>query len=109
MSYDQDWTDDTMETRRAMVRKTIRMATYEELKVLGEKRFPVVTDPWCARFNEFVESHKTSKFYQAEAPGGAEVIYCREADQGVWFLPGSGMGIIQPKGLQLLAEIVDAL
>jgi hypothetical protein len=37
------------------------------------------------------------------------VIYCRETGNGLWFLPGSGMGIIQPKGLQLLAEIVDAL
>ena len=98
-----------MEARREMIRKTIRPASYEELKDLGELRFPVANDPWCIRYHEFLQAHKTSKFFRAEAPGGAEVIYCRETGNGLWFLPGSGMGIIQPKGLQLLAEIVDAL
>ena len=109
MSYDDDWPEDTMETRRAAVRKPIRTATYEELKTLSEKRFPVVSDPWCMRFNEFLDNHKASKFYRADIPGGAEIIYNREAEKGVWFLPGNGMGIIQPKGLKALAEIVDAL
>lgn len=110
MSYDDnDWPDDAVEKRREMVAKTIRVATYEELKAMGEKRFPVVTDPWYVRFSEFLEAHRTSKFYLAEAPGGAEVIYCREENKGVWFLPGSGMGIIQAKGLGMLAEIVDGL
>jgi hypothetical protein len=108
MSYD-DWPDDSMETRRTMVRNTIRPATWEEIKALGDKQFTVATDPWAIRFNEFLQSHKSAKFYRAEAPGGAEVVYCRESEQGVWFLPGSGMGIIQPKGLQMLKEIVDAL
>jgi len=109
MSYDQDWADETMEMRREMVRKTIRPATYDEVKALGEKRFTVVTDPWYERFSDFLRSHKDSKFYLAEAPGGAEIIYCREGEKGIWFLPGSGMGIIQAKGLQMLAEIVDGL
>lgn len=108
MSYD-DWPEDTMETRRAMIRKTIRPATHEELKALGEKRFPVASDPWCIRFNEFLQNNKTAKFHRAEIPGGAEIVYCRESDKGVWFLPGSGMGIIQPRGLKILAGIVDAL
>jgi hypothetical protein len=108
MSYD-DWPDDTMEIRREAVRRTIRPASYDELVELGEKRFPLVTDPWFVRFSEFLQNNKDSKFYRADAPGGAEVIYCREAEKGVWFLPGSGMGIIQSKGLKALAEIVDAL
>jgi hypothetical protein len=108
MSYD-DWPDDTMENRRAVVRETIRPATLEELKQLGEKRFPVATDPWCERFSAFLAGHPNGKFYLAETPEGAEIAYCRDAGQGVWFLPGKGMGIIQPKGLQVLAEIVDAL
>lgn len=109
MSYDDDWPDQTQENRRTMIRKTIRPATLEELKKLGEQRFPVVTDPWCERYNEFLKTHPTAKFYRAEIPEGAEIIYCRDADQGLWFLPGKGMGVIQPKGLQMLAEIVDAL
>jgi hypothetical protein len=109
MSYDDDWPDNTMENRRLMVRKTIRPVTLDELKQLGEKRFPVVTDPWCVRFNDFLANNASAKFYRAEIPEGAEIIYCRETEQGVWFLPGTGMGIIQPKGLAMLKEIVDAL
>jgi len=107
MSYD-DWPDNTMEDRRAMVRKTIRPASVSELKQLGEKLFPVVTDPWAERFNAFLTDHANGKFYVAEIPG-ARITYCRDAGQGIWFIPGTGMGIIQPKGLQALAEIVDAL
>jgi hypothetical protein len=109
MSYDDDWPDNTIENRRAMVRKTIRPATLEELKQLGEKRFPIATDPWCERFHAFLAAHPGGKFYLAETPEGAEIAYCRDANQGIWFLPGKGMGIIQPKGLQILADTVDSL
>ena len=106
MSY-EDWPDNTMEERRAMVRKTIRPATIEELKQLAETLFPVVTDPWAERFNTFLTEHSHEKFYLAEAPG-ARIVYCRDAGSGIWFIPGTGVGIIQAKGLQALAEIVDS-
>jgi hypothetical protein len=109
MSYDDDWPDNTMENRRVVVRKTIRPATLDELKQLGEKRFPVVTDPWCEKYSEFLKKNPSAKFYRAETPEGAEIVYCRDVEKGVWFLPGKGMGIIQPRGLQMLAEIVAAL
>lgn len=108
MSND-DWPDQTRENRRVAIRKTIRSATVAELRELGELRFPVVTDPWFARYDEFLTKNATARFYRAEIPEGAEIIYCRDIGQGVWFLPGAGMGIIQPKGLEMLREIVDAL
>lgn len=108
MSYDDDWPDNTLETRRETVRKTIRAATVEELKQLGAKLFPVITDPWAERFGSFLTEHPQDKFYLAEVPG-AHIVYCRQAGKGIWFIPGSGVGIIQPKGLQALAEIVDKL
>ena len=109
MSYDDDWPDNTMDNRRAWVRKTIRPVTVEELRQLGVERFPIVTDPWCERYNAFLSEHPGARFYRAEIPEGAEIVYCRDTGQGIWFLPGSGMGIIQPKNLQVLAEIVDGL
>lgn len=109
MSYDDDWPDNTMENRRLAVRKTIRPATIEELRELGAKRFPLATDPWCERFGEFLKQHESAKYFRAETPEGAEIVYCKDTGQGVWFLPGKGMGIIQPKGLQMLAEIVAGL
>jgi hypothetical protein len=110
MSYDDDdWPDQTMENRRVSILKTIRPAALEELKQLGEARFPVATDPWCIRYHEFLQKNASAKFYRAETSEGAEIIYCRDTGHGLWFLPGKGMGIIQPRGLQLLAEIVNAL
>ncbi|MBC8127252.1 MAG: hypothetical protein H8M99_08955 [Gloeobacteraceae cyanobacterium ES-bin-144] len=108
MSID-DWPDNTMENRRVVIRKTIRRATLDELKELGSQRFLIVTDPWCERYNAFLKENASAVFYRAETPEGAEIIYCKDVGRGLWFLPGKGMGIIQPKGLQLLTEIVNAL
>lgn len=109
MSYDDDWPDQTWENRRMMIKKTIRPVTLAELKQLGEKRFPIVTDPWCIRYGEFLTHNAEAKFYRAEVPEHAEIIYCADTGKGVWFLPGKGMGIIQSKGLEILKEVVDAL
>jgi len=108
MSYD-DWPDNTLENRRAVVRKTIRPATVGELTQLCAELFPVVTDPWAERFSTFLREHSKDRFYHAQATEGYHVIYCRDAGRGIWYLPGSGVGIIQQKGLSALAEIVDSL
>jgi hypothetical protein len=109
MNYDDDWPDATRQARRAAILKTIRPVTRSELRELGEKRLPVVTDPWYTRYFDFINAHPDGTFYLAASSEGAEVIYCKENERGVWFLPGRGMGIIQPKGLQVLKEIVDSL
>lgn len=109
MSYDDDWPDNTWENRRLMIQKTIRPVTVAELIQLGEKRFPIVTDPWCIRYNEFMASHPDAKFYRAEVPGHAEIIYCADNGKGIWFLPDKGMGFIQSKGLEIIKGVVDAL
>ena len=98
-----------MDNRRKVVKETIHPVTLQELQALGEKRFPVVTDPWCERYHAFLNKHANAKFFMAASPEGAEVIYCRDTGDGMWFLPGKGMGVIQPKGLQLLAEITASL
>lgn len=104
MSND-DWPDQTWENREAMVRKTLRPVSLEELKKLGEERFPIVTDPWCIRYQEFLAQHPDAEYFRAEIPGNVEVIYCRDSGKGVWFMPGRAMGIIQSKGLSMLAAI----
>lgn len=109
MSYDEDWPDNTMENRIAEVRRTIHPVCIDDLKRMADHLFPVATDPWCIRFNEFIGAHERAKFYLARTPERAEVIYCADTGDGVWFLPGLGMGILQPKALQAIKEIVDAL
>lgn len=108
MNDDEVWPDNTMETRRVAIRKSIRPATLEELQQLGEKCFPVVTDPWAERYAQFLKHHPSAKYYRAQSAEGAEIVYCRDTGQGVWFLPGSGMGVIQPNGLRMLAELTGA-
>lgn len=109
MSYDDDTMSNSMDLRRESIKKTIKPITPAELKEIGEKQFPVVTDPWCGRYFDFLAKHSADHFYQATSSEGARIIYSRDARQGIWLLPGSGMGILQPKGLQALKEIVDAL
>lgn len=109
MSYDEDWPDNTMENRIAEVRRTIHPVSLDDLKRMGDRLFPIVTDPWCVRFNEFLNEHKGATFYQACTPERAEIIYCAETGSGVWFLPGMGMGILQSKALQAMKQIVEAL
>lgn len=108
MSDDDDWGDHAMDDRRRKIRETIRRATVEELKRLGEQHFAVANDPWLERYLALLTKNPRAGFYRASTPEGAEVVYCRDTEEGVWFLADSGMGFIQPKGLQVLREIVDA-
>jgi hypothetical protein len=109
MSYDDTWPDETLEARKAAVRKTIHTIPVDQLRQIGESLFPIANDPWAERLRAFLADHAADKFYLAQMPDGAQVVYCRSAEKGFWFLPGTGMGFIQPKGLQALAEIVDQL
>ncbi len=109
MSYDDGWPDQTLEDRSVMVHKTVRRATLDELKKLGELRFPIVTDPWCVRYNDFLTQHPDASYFRAEIPGNVEIIYCRDSGKGVWFLPEKGMGILQAEGVEIMAEAVAKL
>ena len=109
MSYDDDWPDPTWDNRREMVRKTIRPVTYGALKKLGEHLFPIVSDPWCIRYNEFLDAHPDSRYFHARISGDTEIVYCRDQNRGIWFMPGKGLGKIQSKGLGILTELTAKL
>jgi len=34
------------------------------------------------------------------------IVYCRDKDKGMWFLPGSGMGQLQATGRQIMKEMI---
>jgi hypothetical protein len=109
MSYDNDWLHQNLEARKTAIGETIRPATLVELRDLGSARFPSATDPWAESYKTFLEEHAKDRFYLATTREGAEIVYCREADKAIWFLPGKGMGIVQPSGLRILAEAVASL
>ncbi|MEO8616788.1 MAG: hypothetical protein ABI600_16720 [Luteolibacter sp.] len=60
-------------------------------------------------YDDFLDQHPDAGHFWAESPEHAEVVYCRDSGNGVWFLPEKGMGIMQSKGLAVMAEIVAKL
>jgi hypothetical protein len=108
MNHD-DWPEDTVEKRRTVIRESIRPATVEELRELWAAQFPVVNDPWAERFAAFLTQHVNDRFYLAKSPEGAHIAYCGDARNGIWFVPGLGVGFLQARGLALLADIVDGM
>jgi hypothetical protein len=100
-------TEEIIKERRKAIEETIHTITTEELKGLGEGLFPWVDHPWRKRFFQFVGENAASTFYHATTNDGVHILYCHDKDNGMWFLPGSGMGPLQPKGLGILKEIVE--
>jgi len=92
--------------RRAAVEKTIKPIGPEELKSLGEKLFPYLDHPWRERYFSFIAENAGATFYHATTNDGIHILYCRAKDQGMWFIPDSGMGPLQEKGRTALKEIL---
>ncbi len=100
--------DDITEARRKAIAETIRIISNEDLKSLGEQIFPDIGHPWRDKFFDFIAGNAGATFHLATMQDRVQIIYCREKEKGIWFLPGSGMGPMQAKGLTILKEIVDA-
>lgn len=104
-----DWTrksDELLEARRKIVEKSIEPITIEALRELGEELFPISDDPWRTAYFEFLGKNPSERYYHARAGDRVEVIYCPSRDAGIWMIPGKGVGIIQPRALKTLAEVM---
>jgi hypothetical protein len=92
--------------RREAVNKSIRPISVEELKKLGQSIFDSSGEPWPDTFYRLIAEHPGGMFYQAEAGQGIILIYCQDEDKGLWYLPGSGMGILPPEAHQMLRDAI---
>jgi len=92
--------------RRKAIAKSIRTINVEELKALGEQLFLTADDPWREAFFKFIADNPGGAFYHAITSDGVNILYCRDKDKGMWFLPGSGMGPLQTTGLRLMKEAI---
>jgi uncharacterized Zn-finger protein len=99
--------DDLTEARRKSIAETIKTIDVEELKALCEGLFPSFDHPWRERVFDFIKENASATFHHAVTHDRVHFIYCHTKDKGMWFLPGSGMGPMQPKGLKILKEIVE--
>ena len=85
--------------RRKAVANSIRTMTVEELKALAD-------DPWREAFFRFIAENPGATFHHAVMSDGVNIVYCRDQDKGMWFLPGSGMGPLQATGRKMMSEII---
>jgi hypothetical protein len=99
--------EEITEARRKAIAGSIRTISAEELKALGERLFPFVGDPWRDKFFAFITDNPGATFHHATTHDHVQIIYCRAKDKGMWFMPGIGMGPMQPKGLGVLKQIVE--
>ena len=107
MPFDTINMEEITKARRKAIAESIRTISTEELKALGEKLFPGVDHPWREKFFAFINENPGATFHHATTHDSVQIIYCRDKDKGVWFLPGTGMGPMQPNGLKILKQIVE--
>src|SRR5436305_7140874 len=93
--------------RRTAIAKSIRTISVEELKKLGGEVFHYADDPWRETFFRFIAENAGATFHHAITSDGVNILYCRDQDNGMWFLPGSGMGPLQATGRQFLMELIS--
>jgi hypothetical protein len=99
--------DEITEARREAIAASIHPISVEELKALGEGLFPYVDHPWREKFFTFISENAGATFYHATTHDRIHIIYCHAKDTGMWFLPGSGMGPLQPNGLAIIKQVVE--
>jgi hypothetical protein len=93
--------------RRKAIAKSIRTISVEELKALGNELFRYTDDPWRETFFKFIADNPGATFHHAITSDGVNILYCRDQDKGMWFLPGSGMGPLQATGRQTMKQMIE--
>ena len=106
MPFDKIDIESITEERRKSVAKSIRTASGEELRKLGNEVFHDLDDPWREVFFRFVAEHSHTTIHHAITSDGVHMLYCPDKDKGIWFLPGAGKGILSPTGRQMMKEAV---
>jgi hypothetical protein len=94
--------------RRKAIAKSIRTVDTEELKKIGEEIFRYAEDPWREAFFRFIAENPGATFHHAVTSDNVSIVYCRDKDKGMWFLPGSGMGPLQARGKKVMKEMIEA-
>jgi len=107
MAFETVKMEEITEARRKAIAESIRTISLEEMKALGEKMFADGDHPWREKFFSFATENSGATIYHATTHDSVQIIYCPAEDKGVWFMAGTGMGPMQPKGLAILKQIVE--
>ena len=99
---------EVMESRRHSLEESLNTISVAALKSLTEELFPSFDHPWLEKFSEVVCDPASGTFHHAMADDRVQVLYCHDKNIGIWFIPGSGKGPLQPNQLEIMREIVEA-
>jgi hypothetical protein len=108
MPFDKFDLEELTQERRKAIAKSIRTVDTEELKKIGEEIFRYAEDPWREAFFRFIAENPGATFHHAVTSDNVNIVYCRDKDKGMWFLPGSGMGPLQARGKKVMKEMIEA-
>lgn len=99
--------DELNEARRKAIAETIHEIGIEAVHALVDQLFPTVDHPWRAKLLTFLSENADATFHHATTDDRIHVIYCHAKERGIWFMPGSGVGPMQARGLAALKQIVE--
>jgi hypothetical protein len=109
MPFDKlKYPEELWEERRKAVQESLQTISIDELKKIAkEHEEEFVDDPWRDEFLRLIAEQPRASFYHAVPQEGADVLYCRDADFGIWVLPGSGSGPLDANGKRLMKETIE--
>ncbi len=93
-------------SRRKSIEGNIAPIEMDALKALGEKLFPYHDHPWREVYFGFLAQNPGSTFFHASTHDNVEIVYCGDQEKGIWYIPNSGVGPLQPTGLAIMREII---
>jgi hypothetical protein len=106
MAFEKFDLEDLDKKRRKAIAESIRTISVEELKALGNEIFRYADDPWREAFFQFIAENPGATFHHAVTSDAVNIVYCRDKDKGIWFLPGSGLGSLQAMGRKVMGDII---
>src|SRR5437764_430472 len=101
-----DFENLTKERRKSLAR-TIHVISVAEMKTLGDELFKYVDDPWRDAYFRFIAENAGVSFHHAVTSDGVHLLYCKDKDKGIWFLPGHGKGPLQENGRRTMKELIE--
>jgi hypothetical protein len=109
MPFDKlKYPDELWKERRQGIQESLAAISIDELKnIVKQHDEEFVDDPWRNEFLRLIAEQPQASFYRAVPQKDAVVYYCRDADFGVWVLPGCGMGPLDATGKRLMKEAIE--
>jgi len=96
-----------LEERRKAIQKSVRPIGVDELtKIAREHDEEFADNPARDELQRLVAEHPHGGFFHAVAQPDVEILYCRDADFGIWVIPGSGIGPLDQTGKHVMKEAI---